>query len=233
MNIDMPFGEEQRTIAFSSSFDRYRGKRLFDLCVVSVLLVALLPFWVVLCAVIALAIRCDSGGPVMYRQVRLGLGGRPFQILKFRTIAKGSHELEDGPICARRRDARTTSVGRVLRRFHLDELPQVVNVLRGDMTLVGPRPETPVLTQRIEEEVPGFSRRFQVQPGIMGLAQARSPYDCPARHKLRYDLLYIKRMSLRLDIVLIGACVVRVLLGSKPVGLGVVGRLFRRIRTAF
>ena len=195
-----------------------RYKRLFDLCTVSLLLAALLPFWIVLCAAIALAIRLEGGGPVLYRQVRLGLGGRRFRILKFRTIPEGGPDSDDGPICAARRDAHTTPVGRVLRRFHLDELPQVVNVLRGEMSLVGPRPERPVLAARIEREVPGFARRLRVRPGIMGLAQARCPYDSHPRRKLHYDELYIRRISPWLDIGLIGACIARVLAGPRAAG---------------
>ena len=188
-------------------------KRPFDLFAVALLLVALLPFWLVLCAAIALAIRIEGGGPVLYRQVRLGLGGRAFRILKFRTMPEGGPDADEGPVSAAWRDARTTPVGRVLRRFHLDELPQAVNVVRGEMSLVGPRPERPELAARIEREVPGFARRLRVRPGIMGLAQARCLYDCPPRRKLQHDELYIRRMSPWLDIRLIGACTLRVLAG--------------------
>ena len=198
--------------------DERRYKRLFDLCTLAVFLAVLLPFWIVLCAAIALAIRLEGAGPVLYRQVRLGLGGRPFRILKFRTIPEGGPDPDDGPVCAARRDAHTTPVGRVLRRFHLDELPQVVNVLRGEMSMVGPRPERPELVARIEREVPGFSRRMRVRPGIMGLAQARCPYDCPPRRKLHYDEIYIERMSPWLDIGLIGVCIARVLRGRGAPG---------------
>ena len=196
----------------------HRYKRFFDLCTVTLLLAALLPFWIVLCAAIALAIRLEGGGPVLYRQVRLGLGGRPFRILKFRTIPEGGPDPDDSPVCAAWRDAHTTPVGRVLRRFHLDELPQVVNVVRGEMSLVGPRPERPVLAARIEREVPGFSRRLRIRPGIMGLAQVRCPYDCHPRRKLHYDELYIRRMNPWLDIGLIGACIARVLRGREAAG---------------
>lgn len=103
----------------------------------------------------------------------------------------------------------------MLRRFRLDELPQVVNVVRDEMGLVGPRPERPVLAARIEREVPGFSRRLRVRPGIMGLAQARGLYDCHPRPKLHHDELYIRRMSPWLDIRLIGACIAQLLAGSR------------------
>ena len=188
-------------------------KRVFDLGAVALLLAALLPFWIALCAGIALALWIEGGGPVLYRQVRLGRGGRPFRILKFRTIPHGVAEPDEGPVCAAWRDAHTTPVGRVLRRLHLDELPQLVNVIRGEMSLVGPRPERPALAARIEREVPGFSRRLRVLPGIMGLAQARCRYDCDPRRKLEYDELYIRRMSPWLDVRVIGACIARVLAG--------------------
>lgn len=193
--------------------DGNRGKRVFDLCTVIFFLVALLPFWIALCATIALAIRLEDNGPVLYRQTRLGLGGRSFRILKFRTIPEGDASPYDGLVCGIRRDARTTPVGRVLRRFHLDELPQVVNVLRGEMSLVGPRPERPEIAARIEREVPMFSRRLRVRPGLMGLAQTRCVYDCRPRCKLQYDEFYIRRMSFFLDLRLIAVCIVRALIG--------------------
>ena len=193
--------------------DRY--KRVFDLCALACLFVALLPVWIALCVAIVLAIRIEGGGPVLYRQVRLGRDGRPFRILKFRTIPEGVPDPDAGPVSAARRDARTSPVGRMLRRFHLDELPQVVNVVRGEMSLVGPRPERPALAARIEREVPGFPRRLRVLPGIMGLAQAHCLYDCHPRRKLDYDELYIRRMSPWLDIRLIGACAMRALAGQR------------------
>ena len=193
--------------------DRY--KRVFDLCALACLFVALLPVSIALCTAIVLAIRIEGGGPVLYRQVRLGRDGRPFRILKFRTIPEGVPDPDTGTVSAARRDARTSPVGRMLRRFHLDELPQVVNVVRGEMSLVGPRPERPALAARIEREVPGFSRRLRVLPGIMGLAQAHCLYDCHPRRKLDYDEIYIRRMSPWLDIRLIGACAMRALAGPR------------------
>ena len=188
---------------------RGRYKRPFDLTLTLLGLVALLPGWPLLVAAIALAIRVESRGPVIYRQSRLGRGGRVFRMLKFRTMVEDA-EARTGPVLAARRDARTTAVGRVLRRFHLDEMPQVVNVLRGDMSLVGPRPERPELAGRIEREVPGYSRRLRVRPGIAGLAQARGAYHLHPRQKLRYDLRYIAAMSPCLDLDLCVRCLWRV-----------------------
>ena len=190
--------------------ERGRYKRPFDLAVLALLLVALFPVWLALGLAIAAAIRLEDGGGVVYRQTRLGRGGRVFEILKFRTMVEGAEE-RTGPVWASWRDARTTAVGRVLRRFHLDELPQVVNVLRGEMSLVGPRPERPELAARIERGVAGFSRRLAVRPGLAGLAQARGGDGTAPRRKLRYDLVYIGAMGPWLDLKLAVACAWRAL----------------------
>ena len=190
-------------------------KRAFDLTAIALAFGPALPLWLVLGGAIALAIRLEDGGPVLYRQARLGRGGRVFSMLKFRSMAVGA-ERRTGPVWARCADARCTAVGRVLRRFHLDELPQLVNVLRGEMSLVGPRPERPELAARIERRCPAFARRLSVRPGIAGLAQARRPYDVAARHKLRYDLLYIGAMGPWLDLRLLGACAWRAFRGPPP-----------------
>ena len=186
-------------------------KRAFDLTAIALVFGPALPLWLVLGGAIALAIRLEDGGPVLYRQARLGRRGRVFSMLKFRSMAVDA-ERRTGPVwarCADARcaDARCTAVGRVLRRFRLDELPQLVNVLRGEMSLVGPRPERPELAARIQRRCPGFARRLSVRPGIAGLAQARRPYGVAARHKLRYDLLYIGAMGPWLDLKLCVLCV--------------------------
>ena len=181
-------------------------KRVFDLTAIALVFGPALPLWLVLGAGIALAIRLEDGGPVLYRQARLGRRGRVFSMLKFRSMVVDA-ERRTGPVWARCGDARSTAVGRVLRRFHLDELPQLLNVLRGEMSLVGPRPERPELAARIERRCPGFARRLSVRPGIAGLAQARRPYAVAARHKLRYDLLYIGAMGPWLDLKLCVLCV--------------------------
>ena len=133
-----------------------------------------------------------------------------FTILKFRTMVVEA-EAPTGPVWTAPGDARVTRVGRVLRRFHLDELPQAVNVLRGEMSLVGPRPERPELAARIERSVPGFAARLRVRPGLAGLAQAEGAgWREPAR-KLHYDNLYIAAMSPWLDLKLCARCVVQTL----------------------
>ena len=189
-----------------------RYKRAFDLAAVALAGTALLPLWLLVAGAAALAIRFGDGGPMMYRQTRLGRGGRAFVLYKFRTMSV-SAEARTGPVWTAPGDARVTAVGRVLRRFHIDELPQVVNVLRDEMSLVGPRPERPELAARIEPSLPEFSTRLAVQPGIAGLAQACCPAPVTPRRKLRYDRLYIAAMGPWLDARICALCVLRVVLG--------------------
>ncbi|MDE2789417.1 MAG: sugar transferase [Paracoccaceae bacterium] len=185
-------------------------KRPFDLAVVGLMLVLLAPLWVVLGLAVILAVRLEDGGPVLYRQVRLGRGGAVFRILKFRTLAVGA-ETETGPVWTERGNPRITRVGRVLRRFHLDELPQAVNILKGEMSVVGPRPERPELAARIEQDVPGFAARLRVRPGVAGLAQAEGAGWQEPALKLHYDNLYIAAMSPWLDLRLCARCLARTL----------------------
>ena len=193
--------------------DRY--KRPFDLAVLALAFVGLLPLWILLALVVPVVIRVDSPGPVLYRQPRLGRGGKVFGIVKFRTMRHGA-EAGTGPVLARPGDPRLTAVGRVLKRWHVDELPQAWNILRGEMSLVGPRPERPELAARIEREVPGFSRRLATRPGVMGLAQWRAGYRLAPRWKLRYDELYLCRMGPWLDLRLAALGVARAMARTRP-----------------
>ena len=194
---------------------RGRYKRPFDLAVLALAFVGLLPLWILLALVVPVAIRLDSPGPVLYRQPRLGRGGKVFGIVKFRTMRHGA-EAGTGPVLARPGDPRRTAVGRVLRRWHVDELPQAWNILRGDMSLVGPRPERPELAARFAREVPGFSRRLATRPGVMGLAQWRGGYRLAPRWKLRYDELYLRRMGVWLDLRLAVLCLARAIVKMRP-----------------
>ncbi len=174
-----------------------RTKRILDTVVSFAVLVAGLPLWLALGALV----RMTSAGPAIYRQVRVGQGGRPFTMLKFRTMVDGA-ERETGPIWAGKADARATPLGKWLRRLRLDEVPQLWNVLIGEMSLVGPRPERPHFVEMLAREIPLYSRRHRVQPGITGLAQVKWRYDADledVRQKLKYDLFYIENMSLRTD----------------------------------
>jgi lipopolysaccharide/colanic/teichoic acid biosynthesis glycosyltransferase len=153
-------------------------------------------------AVLAFLVKATSHGPAFYLQTRLGRGGKTYRICKLRTMEHNCEGLT-GPVWATKDDIRITRLGRVLRHTHLDELPQLWNVLRGDMGLIGPRPERPEIVARIEREVPGYRQRLQVLPGVTGLAQMRLPADTDVqsvRTKLAYDLFYVRQMSLMLDL---------------------------------
>ena len=150
----------------------------------------------------AVLIKLDSRGPVLFNQQRVGRNGKPFTIYKFRTMIKDA-EKYTGPVWAEKSDPRITRMGRFMRRVRLDEFPQCINVLKGDMSLVGPRPERPYFVEKLKQEYPYYTRRLKVQPGITGWAQVKGEYDTSienVREKLQYDLYYIENMSLRMDI---------------------------------
>ena len=176
------------------------AKRLIDLAVAGLVLIVGLPLWLL----IALAIKLDSRGPVLYRQERVGMDGKRFNIVKFRSMVADAEKA--GPQWAAKIDPRITVVGRILRKLHLDEIPQVWNVLRGEMSLVGPRPERPVFVEELSREIPLYPRRLRVRPGVTGWAQVKHKYDESiedVRKKVQYDLYYIENMSLRMDIKII------------------------------
>jgi len=170
-------------------------KRTIDLAV-SVLTLLLLsiasPF-------IAIAVKTSSPGPLFYRQERIGKDGKHFTLYKFRTMYVDA-ETETGPVLSWEEDPRVTPAGRFLRRWHLDEMPQLINVLRGKMSLVGPRPERPHFARQFEKDIPAYRLRESVRPGMTGLAQIHGFYNSPVEHKLRYDLAYINNMSILLDL---------------------------------
>jgi lipopolysaccharide/colanic/teichoic acid biosynthesis glycosyltransferase len=188
-------------------------KVAFDLGLAFVLLVLFAP--VILLA--AAAIRLTSAGPAFYLQTRLGRGGRPFRIIKLRTMYHDC-EKKSGVRWATPGDSRITRLGRFLRATHLDELPQLINVLRGEMSLVGPRPERPEITPALEATIPNYRERLRVRPGVTGLAQLRLPADTcvvGVRRKLAYDLHYIHASGLWLDLRLM-ACTVIKMTGIPP-----------------
>ncbi len=170
-------------------------KRLLDLAGGAVLLVAALPV-IGLCA---LAVRVTSPGGGLYRQMRVGRGQKPFMLYKFRTMHSDA-EADSGEVLAQPGDPRLTPIGAFLRRFRLDELPQVLNVLAGSMSLVGPRPERPGFVQQYLEDVPGYAERFSLAPGLTGLAQVNGDYHSSPQNKLRYDLAYMANWTLWLDL---------------------------------
>jgi len=178
-----------------------RLKRLVDLTLAVVLLVALSP----LLLVAWIAIRLTSRGPVLYRQERIGLHNRPFTVVKFRSMVDGAEDTS-GPVWAAERDARVTPVGRWLRRWRLDELPQLWNVIKGDMSLVGPRPERSIFVNEFLTAVPMYNQRHGLRPGITGWGQIHYDYAASreqTREKLEYDLFYVKNASFLLDLAIL------------------------------
>jgi len=187
-------------------------KRIFDLVISGIGLLLFSPLFLI----IAFLIKVDSSGPVFFRQERVGENGRIFKIWKFRTMRENA-EAQTGPVWAQEDDPRITRIGRFLRKSHLDELPQLINVFKGEMSLIGPRPERPELYKKIIQVIPHFSERLKVKPGITGLAQVRYQYGASlkdAARKLRYDLLYIKRRCWLLDFQIILWTINRILTGE-------------------
>ncbi len=192
---DLPFFQIE---SLSLSSAEVLGKRVLDLGL------ALIGFMVLvlLTPVISLAISLSSPRPVFYMQERVGQNGKIFRLIKFRTMVDHA-EKKTGPVLAGKKDPRITIVGRILRATRLDELPQLVNVIKGDMSFVGPRPERPFFVEQFAEEIPEYKHRLKVKPGITGLAQVLGSYDTTPRDKLRYDLMYIHNYSLLLDLQIV------------------------------
>ena len=169
---------------------------------------ALLVFTLPLMLLVALLVRLDSPGPVLYRQERVGLGGHAFTLLKFRSMRADAEAR--GPAWAKQRDPRVTRVGSFMRRTRIDELPQLLNILRGQMSFIGPRPERPHFVEQLAEVIPFYRERARVKPGLTGWAQVNFPYGASvedARGKLSYDLYYAKHRSLLLDLAILFATV--------------------------
>lgn len=172
-------------------------KPLLEFCLALALLVMTAPIWFVA----ALLVKLTSRGPIFYTQVRLGHAGRHFSILKLRTMVHNS-ELFSGPCWSQPRDPRVTPIGRFLRRSHIDELPQLLNVLRGDMSLIGPRPERPEFAPMLEQAIPHYRQRLAVRPGLSGLAQVQLPPDTDlesVRSKLAFDLYYVQHCTFGME----------------------------------
>ena len=177
-------------------------KRPFDLLVLTVAHIALAPVWLALWTSIPLAIWLTDRGPVFYTQTRVGKGGKIFRAYKFRSMIPDA-ERYTGAVWAEEDDPRITGVGRILRNRALDELPQVINMWKGDISLVGPRPERPELVEEFTRRWPEFGRRTAVRPGLTGIAQVYGRYYTHPRDKVRYDTIYIRRMSPCLDVKLL------------------------------
>jgi exopolysaccharide biosynthesis polyprenyl glycosylphosphotransferase len=211
--------------AFNTS--RVHIRRLKRVVDVAVSLVLLVPTVLVVLPLAAVAIKLTSRGPVLFRQERLGMGGRPFQLYKLRTMRQDAERLT-GPVWAAENDPRITRVGRFLRKFRIDELPQLFNVLRGQMSIVGPRPEREVFTRELCERQPLYAERLQVPPGVTGWAQVMAPYAATLDDsflKLQFDLYYAKHLSLFLDLFILLKTAETVLFGRERAQGGLVAGL--------
>jgi sugar transferase (PEP-CTERM system associated) len=196
---------------FNKSITLLAAKRVIDICVSLFLILVASP----LLLLTALAIALESGGPILFRQERVGLGGGTFHILKFRSMKQGSDK--GAPSWTKDNDPRVTHVGAFIRKYRLDELPQLLNVLRGEMSLIGPRPEVPYFCELLEREIPLYNQRHCVRPGISGWAQVRFKYGASleeAKIKFEFDLYYIKNLSILFDLAIALDTIRVVLLGK-------------------
>lgn len=187
-------------------------KRLMDIAISSAILIGFSPIWLL----VALAIKIDSAGPILYKQKRVGKDGKEFLIYKFRSMIHNA-ESHTGPQWARKQDPRITRVGKLIRKARIDEVPQFVNVLKGEMSLIGPRPERPYFVDKFKREIPFYARRLKVKPGITGWAQIKGGYDTSMENvktKLQYDLFYLENMSLRMDLKVILNTIYVMLIGK-------------------
>jgi len=197
---------------FRQSWLRSLAKRAFDVAVAATLLILTLP----IIAVTALLIGLEGGPPVIYRQERVGLRGKTFNLLKFRSMEHNA-EKDGKPTWAAVGDKRITKLGRFLRRSRIDELPQLINVLRGEMSFVGPRPERPIFVAMLSEKIPFYAVRHSIKPGLTGWAQVRYSYGATVEEsvtKLEYDLYYVKNHTVFLDLLIMLETVRVVLLGE-------------------
>jgi exopolysaccharide biosynthesis polyprenyl glycosylphosphotransferase len=187
-------------------------KKFIDIFISLTVIIAGLPVWLF----ISWLIKLISKGPIIYPQERIGQNGKPFILYKFRTMVPNA-EAVTGPVWAGEKDPRITSIGRILRKTRLDEVPQFINVLKGEMSLVGPRPERAFFIEKLKEEIPIYVRRLKMKPGITGWAQVKHHYDTSVedvKQKILYDMYYFENMSLRLDLKILYLSVGVVLTGK-------------------
>jgi exopolysaccharide biosynthesis polyprenyl glycosylphosphotransferase len=187
-------------------------KRIFDILVSLIILILTSPILIIT----AIAIKIDSKGPVFFKQERMGQNGKIFNILKFRSMINDAEKFT-GPVWSQKDDPRVTKVGKIVRKIRIDEIPQMYNVLKGEMSLVGPRPERPYFVEKLSQEIPYYKRRLKVRPGITGWAQVKHKYDESiedVKVKLRYDLFYIENMSIRMDFKIMLRTILVVLFGK-------------------
>ncbi|GHT19104.1 hypothetical protein FACS1894189_7710 [Planctomycetales bacterium] len=204
----------------------FRWKHFFDVPLTLLLLIPAIP----IIGLAVLLVRLTSKGPGIYTQVRLGLSGKPFVIYKIRSMRIDA-EAATGAVWAARKDNRITFIGKILRKTHIDELPQLYNVVRGEMALVGPRPERPEFVNELEKRIDGYIYRLNVKPGLTGLAQLNQASDIDlndVRRKLAYDFEYIEKSSLWFDFRLIFCTSLKMVHLCNPVSLNIL-RLYRNV----
>nr|WP_245739705.1 sugar transferase [Thermoflavimicrobium dichotomicum] len=205
----MAYGNSSRAYPGVSGDSLYPiVKRGLEIVFSIVLLIITLP--VLLLAM--LAIKLESPGPVFYKQERVGLNGRLFSIIKLRSMRTDAEK--NGPQWAAKNDPRVTRVGKFIRKTRIDEIPQLINILRGDMSLIGPRPERPMFTEQFAKEIPGFKKRLMVKPGLTGWAQVNGGYDATPAEKFEMDMYYIRNQSFALDLKILLRTVWVVFTGS-------------------
>ncbi|MEC2019072.1 exopolysaccharide biosynthesis polyprenyl glycosylphosphotransferase [Bacillus velezensis] len=196
MNVNNNYAVRQGTsAAVTERTARYLAfKRFMDIVFALAGLLAALP----VVGLFSILIRLESPGPAFYKQERVGKDGKPFYLYKLRSMKIDAEK--SGAVWALKKDPRVTKVGAFIRRTRIDELPQLVNVLRGEMSLIGPRPERPVFTEQFQTEIPGFTERLAVKPGLSGWAQVNGGYDMTPREKLMFDLYYIRNLTFSLEL---------------------------------
>ncbi len=188
-------------------------KRVLDVILAFIGIMVCIPIWLI----VALIIKVDSSGSIFYSQSRSGKNGKLFNIIKFRSMVNDA-ESSTGPIWSKYDDSRITRFGKILRRVHLDETPQLLNILKGEMSIVGPRPERPFFVDKLKQTYPFYSRRLKLRPGVTGWAQINQPFDTNVKdvhQKLKFDFFYIENLSLKLDFHIIFRTVWVILRGHK------------------
>lgn len=191
--------EESREYSYETKIktvvhsDYLKVKRFFDIIISLLLMIITLPVVIVFSILICL----ETPGKPFYSQERVGLNGKRFKVLKLRSMYNDAEK--DGAVWAAKNDARVTKIGKFIRKTRIDELPQLWLVLKGDMSLIGPRPERPEFTEQFSQEIPGFEQRLRILPGLSGYAQVHGGYDITPKEKLKYDLYYIENISFKLD----------------------------------
>lgn len=190
----------------------YRGKRLIDLLFLTISNVLALPLLLIVIIALSVLIKLEDGGPVLYRQRRVGAAGKIFTLLKFRSMRVNAEQYS-GPVLSSPLDSRQTKIGTFMRKRALDEIPQLYNLWKGDMSIVGPRPERPEIVEEVVKNLPEFKEREAIRPGLTGMAQVRGKYTSDPAVKLKYDRLYIDNMSLLTDAKIIIESVLKTVLG--------------------